>query len=262
MPDLDIEQKPSRPLWILAAVAAVALHLGCGALAFAHLRGDDSDDYLGAQGDIGIELTSAAEEDTDLPAGPDTDASVASPALAEQKTEVKPTDLPKDTPTETEDPDRVVTTNDSKEPKDDDPKVNTVQTQASEESVAQEATARQAIEGARVDEHPTVVNQGIGKDAQRLIAKYRGRLSAYLNLHKRYPEVKNSKAVTVQVGFVIDRTGHVVSMRVVESSGDSAFDQAALDMIHRSDPVPKPPPMDADEGLSYVVPVVFQKQKS
>ena len=33
MPDLDIEQKPSRRLWMLAAVAALALHLGCGALA-------------------------------------------------------------------------------------------------------------------------------------------------------------------------------------------------------------------------------------
>ena len=116
MSDLDIEQKPSRRLWILAAVAALALHLGCGALAFAHLRGDDSRRLSGRtrrhrhRTDV-----AAAEEDTDLPAGPDTDASVASPALAEQKTEVKPTDLPKDTPTETEDPDRVVTTNDSKE---------------------------------------------------------------------------------------------------------------------------------------------------
>ena len=165
MSNVDVDQKASRRLWILAAVAALALHLGCGALAFVHLRGNDSDDYLGAQGDVSIELTSASEEDTDLPPGPDTDTSVASPAIAEQKTEVKPTDLPKDTPTETDDPDRVVTTNDSKKPTDDDPKVETVQTSASEESVAQEATARQSIEGERVDEHPTVVNQGIGKDA-------------------------------------------------------------------------------------------------
>jgi periplasmic protein TonB len=261
MSDLEIEQKPSRRLWMLAAAAALALHLGCGALAFAHLRGDDSNDYLGAQGDIGIELTAAAEEDTDLPAGPDTDASVASPALAEQKTEVKPSDLPKDTPTETEDPDRVVTTNDSKKPKEDDPKVETVQTQASEESVAQEATARQAIEGARVDEHPTVVNQGIGKDAQRLLAKWHGQLSAYLNLHKRYPEVKNTKAVKVKVGFELDRLGHVLSMHVIEGSGDSAYDEAALEMIRRSDPVPKPPPIEADEGLNFTLDVIFPKGK-
>lgn len=262
MPDLDIEQKPSRRLWMLAAVAALALHLGCGALAFAHLRGDDSDDYLGAQGDIGIELTSAAEEDAELPPGPDTDASVASPEIAEQKTEVKPTDLPKETPTETDDPDRVVTTNDSKKPSEDDPKVDTVQTSASEASVAQEATARQSIEGARVDEHPTVVNQGIGKDARRLIAKWQGQLMAYIKLHKRYPEVKTAKATKVKVGFVLDRMGHVVSTRVVEGSGDSAYDEAALDMIRRSDPVPKPPPVEADDGLNFTLDVIFSKGKT
>ena len=262
MSELDIDRKPSRRLWIWAAVAALVLHLGCGALAFAHLQGDTSDEYLGAQGDIGIELTSATAEDTDLPAGPDTDASVASPTLPEQKAEVKQTDLPKDTPTETEDPDRVVTTTESQKPKEDDPKVAAVQTQASEESVAQEATARQSIEGARVDDHPTVINQGIGKDSQRLLAKWRGQLSAYLNLHKRYPEVKSTKAAKVKVGFVLDRMGHVVSMRVIEGSGDSAYDEAALEMIRKSDPVPAPPPMEADEGLNFTLDVIFPKGKS
>ncbi len=262
MPDLEIEQKPSRRLWILAAVGALVLHLGGGALAVAHLRGDDADEYLGAQGDIGIELTSARAEDTDLPAGPDTDAAVASPALAEQKAEVQETELPKDVPTETEDPDRVVTPNESKKPKPDDPKIAAVQTSASEESVAQEATARQTIEGARESETPTVSHQGIGKDAQKLMAKWRGQLSAYLNLHKRYPEVKQTKAAKVKVVFELDRLGHVVSASVVEGSGDPAYDEAALAMIRRSDPVPQPPPMEADEGLSFTVDVVFPKGKS
>ncbi len=58
-------------------------------------------------------MTSPHLEPTDLPPGPDTEASVASPAIAEQKAEIKDTELPKDIPTETEDPDRVVTPNDS-----------------------------------------------------------------------------------------------------------------------------------------------------
>jgi protein TonB len=262
MTGLDTEQKPSRRLWILAAVGALALHAGCGALAFAHLNGNEEAEYLGAQGDIGIELTSVSAEDTDLPAGPDADASVASPALAEQKAELKQTELPKDTPTETEDPDRVVTTTDNAKPKEDDPKVATVQTSASEESVAQEATARQKIDGAQESNTPTVVNQGIGKDAQKLLAKWRGQLSAYLNLHKRYPEVKLTKATKVKVGFVLDRLGHVVSMRVIEGSGDAAYDEAALAMIRRSDPVPRPPPVEADDGLNFTLDVIFPKGKS
>jgi protein TonB len=44
----------------------------------------------------------------------------------------------------------------------------------------------------------------------------------------------------------------------VKGSGDPAFDEAALAMVHRSDPVPSPPPLVADEGLSFTLPVVFR----
>ncbi len=116
MSDFEIEQKPSRRLWILAAAGALALHLGFGALAIAHLQTGDDEDSLGAPAiEVGLELTSPRADPIDLPPGPDADASIASPALAEQKAEVKETDLPKDTPTEAEDPDRVVTQNESQE---------------------------------------------------------------------------------------------------------------------------------------------------
>jgi TonB family protein len=57
---------------------------------------------------------------------------------------------------------------------------------------------------------------------------------------------------------VLDRLGHVVSATVVKGSGDPVFDKAALAMVHRSDPVPPPPPLVADEGLSFTLPVVFR----
>ena len=106
MTDL-VEQKPSRRLWIFAGICALALHVGGAALAISHLQTEEADDALGANAiEIGLELASVRHETTDLPAGPDTDASMASPQLAEQKAEVKETELPKDTPTEAEDPDR------------------------------------------------------------------------------------------------------------------------------------------------------------
>src|ERR1035437_8183340 len=80
MSEFDTEQKPSRRLWILAAVGALALHICGGALAVAHLRTDDPDESLGAPAiEIGLELTSPRPEAADLPPGPDTEASVASP---------------------------------------------------------------------------------------------------------------------------------------------------------------------------------------
>ena len=109
MADPETEQTPSMRLWIVAAVAALALHLGCAALAIAHLQVHELENSRGAAAiEVGIELASLHREATDLPPGPDTDASVASPALAEQMAEVKEAELPKDMPTQDDDPDRVV----------------------------------------------------------------------------------------------------------------------------------------------------------
>jgi TonB family protein len=52
--------------------------------------------------------------------------------------------------------------------------------------------------------------------------------------------------------------GHVLSTSIVKGSGDRAFDEAALAMVRRSDPVPQPPPLVADEGLSFTLPVIFR----
>jgi protein TonB len=259
MSDLETEPKPSRRLWIFAAVGALALHLGGVALAVAHLRTDDLDDSLGAPAiEIGLEMMAPHVEATDLPVGPDTDASVASPALAEQEAVVKDTDVPKDVPTETEDPDRVVTTNDSKKPKEDDPKIAAVQTSASVESVAAEATAMPSSE--TIEEGPRSVAPalGTGESARRIRATWQKELVAHLDKHKRYPAERSQKAAEILINFELDRMGHVLSTSIVKGSGDTAFDEAALAMVRRSDPVPVPPPLIADEGLNFTLPVIFR----
>jgi protein TonB len=259
MSNLDTEQKPSRRLWILAAVGALALHVGGGALALAHLRADDLDDSLGAPAiEIGLEMMSPHLEATDLPPGPDADASVASPALAEQKAEVKETELPKDVPTETEDPDRVVTPNDSQKPKEDDAKIAAVQTFASQESVAAEATATPSTEAIQEGPRSVAPAQGTGQSAQRMRVTWQKELIAHLDKHKRYPTERSQKSAEIIVSFELDRMGHVLSASIVKGSGDAVFDQAALAMVRRSDPVPQPPPLVADEGLNFTLPVIFR----
>ena len=258
MTGLDIEQKPSR-LWIFAGVSALALHLGGAALAIAYLGSDDLDDAIGAPAiEIGLEMTSPKLDHTDLPAGPDSDASVASPALAEQKVEVKETDLPKDTPTEIENPDRVVTPNDVKKPVEEDAKIAAVQTQASQESVAAEATATPSSEDIPQATHSVAPAQGTGETARRLRTTWQKELIAHLDKHKRYPAERVQKSAEIVVGFALDRTGHVLSASIVKGSGDPVFDAAALAMIRRSDPVPQPPPLVADDGLNFTLPVIFR----
>jgi periplasmic protein TonB len=256
------EYRPPWRLWIAAAIVAVALHAGGAALAIAHLQSGDDVDTLGAVADgIGVELASPQQEATDLPPGPDSDASMASPALAEQKAEVKPTELPMDTPTESEDPDRVVTQNDSKKPKEDDPKVETQQATASQESVAQEATARQTLEDAREANASTSPNIGIGKDKGMLAAKWAQQISAYFELHKRYPKVQKGRSAKVKISLVLNRLGKVLSVGVLETSGDPLYDEAAISMIRRSDPVPRPPAELTDDQFNYSLDVNFKAGK-
>ena len=259
MSDLDFETKPSRKLWVLAGLTALALHIGGVALAIAHLRTDDPDDDLGAPAiEIGLEMAAPKSEATDLPPGPESDASVASPALPEQQAEVKETELPRAMPTETDEPDRVVTTSEPVKPEKDEPEKAQVQTQASTESVASEATATPRSEAIPEAKRSVAPVLGIGEAARRQRATWTKQLVAHLDRHKRYPAERQQKTAEIVISFVLDRTGHVLSTGIVKGSGDTAFDQAALAMIKRSDPVPQPPPLVADEGLNFTLPVIFR----
>jgi len=254
-----IEQKPSRRLWIFAGACALVLHIGGAALAISHLQTEEDDDALGANAiEIGLEMASVRHEATDLPPGPDTDASTASPQLAEQKAEVKESDLPQDKPTETEEADRLVTPNESKKPKEDDPKIAAVATAASTESVAAEATATPSAEA--VPEGPRSIAPAIGsgETARRVRATWQKELVAHLDKHKKYPSERQQKAAEIYVRFTLDRMGHVLFTAIEKSSGDTTFDEAALAMVRRSDPVPVPPPLVADDGLSFTLPVIFR----
>jgi TonB family protein len=83
-------------------------------------------------------------------------------------------------------------------------------------------------------------------------------LLIHLERHKRYPNSRAGKGAHVVVGFELDRRGRVSKATIVKGSGDAAFDQAALEMMKRADPVPAPPPLVADEGLTFNVPVAFR----
>jgi protein TonB len=256
MSELDTEQKSSRRLWMFAAIGALALHAGGAALAFAYLRDNDLGDTFGAQAiEVGLELASPQVEQTDMPPGSEDETSVASPAMVEQKADVKETEVPKEVPTEADNPDRAVTPN---KPKQDDAKMAAVETPASTE--VESATAKQSLDDSLPKANvATAPNIGIGKDAQRLKAKWESKLSAYLQAHMRYPKDREDKVTIVTVNLVINRLGHVLSVGIEKSSGDSSFDQAAISGVRRSDPLPPPPSALTDEQFSYVLAMKFKQ---
>jgi len=257
--EVDAPQRASLPIWLAAAVGAVLIHAACVALAFEYLRSGQVSEELGAPAiEIGIELLAPRLESNDLPPGPEAEASAASPAVMEQRAVIEQTELPKATPTETEDPDRVVVQEETKKPKDDDPEVPAVQTAPSNPSIAAEATAMPSPQTAQEAPRSVAPVLGTGESMQRLRTTWQKELAAHLDKYKRYPGERSHQSAQIVIKFEMDRTGHIVSTDIVKSSGDSAFDDAALAMMRRADPVPPPPPLVADEGLSFSMPIIFR----
>jgi periplasmic protein TonB len=255
--DHDPSKHSSRPLWIAAALGAIVVHAGCVVLALASNPPDDPPD-LGARGiEIGVELEAPHREQSERPVGPDNEAAAFSPAQVEQKTVVEHTDLPKAMPKETDDPDRVVTPNDTSKRTEEDPKITAVETVSSIASAASEETATPSVEKAPEGPRSVAPSLGTGDSVRRARVTWQKELAAHLDKYKRYPADRAAQSGEVIVSFVLDRSGHVLSTRVVKGSGDSSFDAAALAMLQRADPVPAPPPLIADEGLTFTLPVVF-----
>jgi len=83
------------------------------------------------------------------------------------------------------------------------------------------------------------------------------RLGVRLKAQGGYPAQAASQGGTAKVVFVIDRSGHLISAALTESTGDPALDKAALAMVERAQPFSPPPPDVGDEDLILRLPVVF-----
>jgi TonB family protein len=129
----------------------------------------------------------------------------------------------------------------------------------SDESAAQEATAAPTIENVPQSAKSTTPDQGTGQSRQRARVTWQKELLAHLDKFKRYPAERSQKSAEIVVTMTLDRTGHVLSANISRGSGDDAFDHAALAMVERASPVPPPPPLIADEGLDFSLPVIFRK---
>lgn len=99
--------------------------------------------------------------------------------------------------------------------------------------------------------------EGAASVSAALRASWRGTLLAHLNRYKRFPGGANPG--TVQVAFSIDRSGRVVSARLVGGSGDAILDEEAVAMIRRASPVPAPPEGLGGGSIALSVPVKFSR---
>src|SRR4051812_14470314 len=261
MSDTELEPRSPRRLWILAAVAALVLHVGGAALALANLKADDGDEGLGAAGaEFAVEMTSPPAQESDRAPGPqDSEEQEERPEMPEQKAEVKESDLPQDRPQQVEEADRLVTENKPKKEQDEDPKIAAVETPAMEAAQKSVAMERQTFEDAtREAEKAMAPVLGIGKDLLKLTADWNRKISAHLSAHKVNPEGKEPNNEVAKVSFALNRMGNVLSVDVVTSSGDKAYDAAAIAMVRKSDPFPQPPAGLTEDRIERTVEIFFK----
>jgi periplasmic protein TonB len=161
-------------------------------------------------------------------------------------------------PSKTEDPELAVALVKKIEPKEEQSALAPLLVSPAVPTEAAKATARPTSEIAQESVRSSTPAQGTGESTQRVRATWQKELIAHLNQHKRYPPNGSLDSVEILVNFVLDKDGRVLSSAIVRGSGDASFDEAALAMIRRSDPVPKPPPLVVQRGLSFTLPVIFR----
>ncbi len=95
---------------------------------------------------------------------------------------------------------------------------------------------------------------GTGRDA------YLARIIAYLDAAKRYPPQARKLHIegVVQLHFVMDRTGRVLSFGIAKSSGRPILDEETRQLIARAQPLPPIPADWPQQTLNLVVPVEFE----
>ncbi|MCX2721418.1 energy transducer TonB [Roseibium salinum] len=92
------------------------------------------------------------------------------------------------------------------------------------------------------------------------VSNYPGKVASKLRRSVRYPASAKRRNITgvVEVAFVVNSSGSVGSIRVVQSSGHAELDKAALDTVRRAAPFPQIPAGAGRTSWPFSVPLSFK----
>ncbi|WP_440636964.1 TonB family protein [Bradyrhizobium sp. PUT101] len=100
--------------------------------------------------------------------------------------------------------------------------------------------------------------QTAAPDAQESSIAWKRQVSNRLVSKRIYPRNMPVEGGTAKVLLVLDRTGNLISSALVESTGSSELDAAALAMVEAAAPFPKPPAEIEEDGLHLTAPIIFR----
>lgn len=91
------------------------------------------------------------------------------------------------------------------------------------------------------------------------LSQWRHRIVSQLQLNTYFPIEGCGQDGQAKVAFKIDRTGKVLSSKVVGSTGFPVLDKAALKTVQNAQPFPPPPPEATGDDLNLIAPMNFPK---
>jgi protein TonB len=192
-----------------------------------------------------VEAEEQPEPEPEKPVEEEIEPDPEPPLEPPEKTEIKPLETPKVEKAEVVLPPKVEPPRPKPKPK---PKTK-------QQKAAPRTTAPPSSQAQRADRSAAPAE---GMASSMSPATWRGALMAHLNRHKRFPSGAAGTGVAT-VAFTIDRSGRVLSSRLIRSSGDAALDAEAVSLPRRSSPVPAPPPNVGGGSITLAVPVRFTR---
>jgi periplasmic protein TonB len=222
--------------WGLCFVFVAATHAAAAFALFYAPPSSDSDFMAGAavvMVDLPETPAATATPPTDLAVGPE---EVQSEATPPPKEETKP-------PEETAE----VALPEPEPPKPEPP------------AEQKQATALPSVALAVPNEAPPTAGVDTPQPPSVSVRRWQSALSAQIAAKKGYPPKARARHEEgfVRINFTIDRNGHVLDSRVVESSGSPDLDQELLSMVSRAQPLPRPPSDAKAADLSVTVGMKF-----
>lgn len=255
--------------WLRAAGIVAGLHLGVAGAIGAHgLMQPASVEEFGAETVIEFAAMVTSAESDFAPEAADRDAEdrQATPHLDETLSKKREDDLPAEqaSPAEAVEDLRMAAERTQKE-KEDAPAeqqateamAQQAQSTSSQASIAADSAPEQT--GAIEQEVAKAPEEGNSAEAQRRIEAWQRQIFAHIVRFKRYPEEGRAKRLAGEtlVAFSLDRDGMVANLRVARSSGSVLLDQAALGVLKRATPLPRPPATLRGDALDFSLPMRF-----
>lgn len=229
--------------WFSCALIALVAHAG---LAFALIPATVELDEVAETGGFVVEFAEEAiskpDASLDVALGPDqiqSPASIESHAekhadIVEDKPEPKPDEqqaLPEIREAEAVLPATVKETKEEEKP------------ESQAQNSAPITSATQAIAETQGPVAKAPVQAAPKTQDKMAIPRWQNRLQLIVERNKRYPAIARARSQTgvVEVSFVVDRDGKLLSSRVERGSGYAVLDQESLELLSRIQTFPAPP---------------------